>query len=471
MSAKLPSIVIVGRPNVGKSTLFNRLTGTRRSIVTNEPGITRDRIYGTAEWEGRHFEVVDTGGIVPEDKAGIPGEILRQARVAIESATCVVQVVDGRTGPLPLDAELAQLLRKAGHPPVIAVNKVDSAKQADLAAQFYELGDQVFGISAEHGYGIDALLDSVTEGFAKGEAAVASADVNISIIGRPNVGKSTLLNRLAGAERSIVSDEPGTTRDTVDTVVERSGRNYRFLDTAGIRRKGKTKLIAEKLSVIMARRHLERADIALLVVDGSVGVTSHDATIASYAEQSGRSVIIVMNKWDLALDAARQKAASDKKTASKPVNANKLLADYENIVREKLKFLSYAPVVFVSALTGQHIKRLYSVIDRVATARQRRISTGELNRWLSKVDLDRGTSPASRQVKIYYITQATAAPPTFVLFTNQAKPLHFSFQRFLENRLREEFDFTGTPIRFTQRLKKRESTSRRERPPKEAARR
>ena len=460
MGNPLPSIVIVGRPNVGKSTLFNRLTGTRRSIVTNEPGITRDRIYGTAEWEGRPFEVVDTGGIVPEDKAGIPGEILRQARLAIENATRVVQVVDGRAGPLPLDAELAQLLRRAGKPPVIAVNKVDSAKQSDLAAQFYELGSEIFGISAEHGYGVDALLDSLTKDFAKGEASTPSADVNISIIGRPNVGKSTLLNRLAGVERSIVSDEAGTTRDMVDTVVERNGRTYRFLDTAGIRRKGKTKLIAEKLSVIMARRHLERADIALLVVDGSVGVTSHDATIASYAEQSGRSVIIVMNKWDLAVEAARKKAESEKKSSGKNFNANKLIADYETIVRNKLKFLSYAPVVFLSAVTGQHLERLYSLIDRVADARRRRVTTGEMNRWLKTVDLDRGTSPASRKMKIYYMTQATAAPPTFVLFTNQTKPLHFSFQRFLENQLRKEFDFIGTPIRFTLRLKKHESSKR-----------
>lgn len=460
MNEKLPLIVIVGRPNVGKSTLFNRLTGTRRSIVTNEPGITRDRIYGTAEWEGRPFEVVDTGGIVPEDKAGIPAEILRQARLAIESATRVVQVVDGRVGPLPLDAELAQLLRRAGKPPVIAVNKVDSSKQADLSAQFYELGNQIFGISAEHGYGVDALLDSLTKDFAKGEAPASAADVNISIIGRPNVGKSTLLNQLAGEERSIVSAVSGTTRDTVDTVVERNGRTYRFLDTAGIRRKGKTKLIAEKLSVIMARRHLERADIALLVVDGTVGVTSHDATIASYAEQSGRSVIIVMNKWDLAVEAAKEKSEKEKKSGGKNFNSNKLIADYEEIVRNKLKFLSYAPVVFLSALTGQHVERLYSLIDRVADARQRRVTTGELNRWISKVDLDRGTTPASRRMKIYYMTQATAGPPTFVLFTNQTKPLHFSFQRFLENRLREEFDFAGTPIRFTLRLKKHESSKR-----------
>src|ERR1700691_986364 len=327
MSGTLPSIVIVCRPNVGEWTLFNPLTGTRRSIVTNEPGITRDRIYGTAEWEGRPFEVVDTGGIVPEDKAGIPGEILRQAGVAIRNATRVVQVVDGREGPVPLDAELAQLLRRAGKPPVLAVNKVDSPQQTELAAQFYELGDQVFPISAEHGFGVDTLLDALTRDFALGEAPESRPDINIAIIGRPNVGKSTLLNQLVGAERSIVSAQPGTTRDAVDTVVERNGKAYRFLDTAGIRRKGKTKLIAEKLSVIMARQHLERADIALLVADSAQGITSHDATIASYAEQSGRSVIIVMNKWDLALEAAQDLSSEKKKRGGKFVafNANKLV--------------------------------------------------------------------------------------------------------------------------------------------------
>lgn len=488
MTEKLPSIVIVGRPNVGKSSLFNRLTGTRRSIVTNEPGITRDRIYGTANWEGRAFEVVDTGGIVPEEKAGIPGEILRQARVAIENANRVVQVVDGRTGPTPLDQELAELLRRAGKPPVLAVNKVDTPKQSDLAAQFYELGNEVFPISAEHGFGVDTLLNALTAEFPRGEAAERAPDVNIAIIGRPNVGKSTLLNRLVGAERSIVSAEPGTTRDMVDTVVERSGKNYRFLDTAGIRRKGKTKLIAEKLSVIMARRHLERADIAILVVDASVGVTSHDATIASYAEQSGRSVIVVMNKWDMALDAASEKLAREKAHSSSKavrggaaaadadaargasaavrVNPSKLLAQYEPIVREKLKFLSYAPVIFLSALTGERVDKLYQMIDRVAEARRRRISTGELNRWLENVDLERGTSPASRAVKIYYLTQASVAPPSFVLFTNQTKPLHFSYQRFLENQLRASFDFTGTPIRFTQRLKKRTAPREEKREPR-----
>jgi GTPase len=456
MTEKLPSIVIVGRPNVGKSTLFNRLTGTRRSIVTNEPGITRDRIYGTAHWEGRPFEVVDTGGILPDEKAGIPGEILRQARVAIESAARVVQVVDGRTGPLPLDLELAQLLRRAGKPPVIAVNKVDTPNQADLAAQFYELGDEVFPVSAEHGFGIDVMLDSLTAEFPRGESPEPQRFTNIAIIGRPNVGKSTLLNRLVGEERAIVSPESGTTRDMVDTVVQHDGKSYRFLDTAGIRRKGKTKLIAEKLSVIMARQHLERADIALVVIDASMGVTSHDATIASYAEQSGRSVIIVMNKWDLALEATRQKAEKEKRHSGKheSANPNKLLSDYEAIVRRKLKFLDHAPIVFLSAATGERTGRLYGLIDKVEEARRRRISTGELNRWLANVDLDRGTSPASRKVKIYYVTQAATAPPTFVLFTNQRLPLHFSYQRFLQNRLRAAFDFTGTPIRFTQRLKK-----------------
>jgi GTP-binding protein len=264
-----------------------------------------------------------------------------------------------------------------------------------------------------------------------------------------------------GFERSIVSPEAGTTRDAVDTVVDRHGQSYRFLDTAGIRRKGKTKLIAEKLSVIMARRHLERADVAVLVIDSSMGVTSHDATIGSYAEESGRSVIIAMNKWDLALKAAQEKAERGAKQGAKPtvVSPAKLLAEYEPMVRSKLKFLSYAPVIFLSAKTGERVEKLYSTIDRVAEARARRISTGELNRWLTSVDLERGTSPASKEVKIFYITQASSSPPTFVLFTNQAKPLHFSYQRFLENRLRESFDFTGTPIRFTMRLKKRSSRS------------
>jgi GTPase len=481
-------LVIVGRPNVGKSTLFNRLTGRRRSIVTDEPGITRDRIYGRSTWRGYSFEVVDTGGMMPEDRAAIPREIVRQAEVAIAGATVLVLVADARAGLLPLDAELARRLRRAGKPILIAANKVDTTGKTALASPFYELGTDVYPVSAEHGTGVDDLLDAIVGSFPQegaaakaseadysgiGEAAAPGSEtaeeVQVAIIGRPNVGKSTLLNRLAGAERSIVSAEPGTTRDAVDTEVRRGDRIYRFIDTAGIRRKGKTNLLAEKLSVIMARKHLERADVALVVADASAGISGGDATIAGYAHESGRSVILVMNKWDLALEKAQRAAEEAKKQKGRrvpgggrqktakpaPAGPNELASEYEPLIRERLKFLSFAPIVYLSALTGDRVEKLYALIDRVAQARRRRISTGELNRWLASVDLGRGTSPSSHRVKIFYVTQASASPPTFILFTNQREKLHFSYERFLENRLREQFDFTGTPIRFIQRVKER----------------
>ena len=474
------SLAIVGRPNVGKSTLFNRLTGTRRSIVTNEPGITRDRIYGTAEWRGQKLEIVDTGGIIPDDRALIPQEILRQARVAIEKATLLVLVVDSQAGVTPLDEELARLLRGTGKPFFVAVNKVDSPMQEANAAVFHALGAPVFPITAEHGTGVDDLLDAA---LAPSEAPVSDSAppqdeerkiVEVAIIGRPNVGKSTLLNRLVGEERSIVSPIPGTTMDSVDTELTRQGRSYRFVDTAGIRRKGKTVLVAEKLSVVMARRGLERADVALLVIDGEQGVTQGDATIAMYAEQSGRSVIVVVNKWDLAVEAARQAARRELQTARGKakrqeaggghhrgdIDKGLLLIEYEKLIRGKLKFLSYAPIVFLSAKTGERADRLYPLIDQVAAARRQRIATPELNRWLKEdVDLGRATTPKARPVRIYYVTQAKTAPPVFLLFTNQKQPLHFSFERFLENQLRAKFDFTGTPVRFVQRLRKRERSS------------
>jgi GTPase len=472
MTDRFPSLVIVGRPNVGKSTLFNRLTGTRRSIVTNEPGITRDRIYGKAEWRGRALEIVDTGGLVPDDKAVIPQEILRQAQVAIEKAGLLVLVVDSQAGVTPLDEELARLLRTTGKPFVIAVNKIDSRLQETNAADFHRIGVPIFPIAAEHGTGVDDLLDAVLA-----QVSVISAvehekvldAVEVAIIGRPNVGKSTLLNHLAGEERSIVSPLPGTTMDNVDTEVKRQGRTYKFVDTAGIRRKGKTALVAEKLSVVMARRGLERCDVALLIVDGAQGVTQGDAQIANYAEGSGRSVIIVVNKWDLAVEAARKAAerdASAAKVKSKrqhqldDLDVGKLLFEYEKMIREKLKFLSYAPIVFLSAKTGERANRLYPLIDQVAEARKRRIPTPELNRWLKEeVDLQRGTTPKARPVRIYYITQAKIAPPTFLMFTNQKKPLHFSYERFLENQLREKYSFIGTPVRFIQRVRKRDQES------------
>src|SRR5580700_3776053 len=507
MAEKLPSLVIVGRPNVGKSTLFNRLTGTRRSIVTNEPGITRDRIYGKAEWRGRNLEIVDTGGIVPDDKALIPQEILRQAHIAISKAALIVLVVDSQVGLTPLDEELARLLRTTGKPFVIAANKVDAVSQETNAAAFHRIGAPVFPIAAEHGTGVDDLLDAALAqpgpvslvgaphatpqpgdeldevepfGLRSSATEVVEAEpeqantVEVAIIGRPNVGKSTLLNRMVGEDRSIVSPVPGTTMDTVDTEVEHDGHLYRFVDTAGIRRKGKTTLVAEKLSVVMARRGLERCDVALLVVDGEQGVTQGDAQIASYAEESGRSVVIVMNKWDLAVVAARDAASRDANSAKgksrrapgekhKPENfdAGRLIFDYEKMIRGKLKFLSYAPIVFLSAKTGERAAKLFPLIDQVAAARRRHIATPELNRWLKEdVDLQRGTTPKARPVRIYYITQAKTAPPTFLLFTNQKEPMHFSYERFLENQLRSKYEFLGTPVRFVQRLRKREPRPR-----------
>jgi GTPase len=475
MHQKLPSLVIVGRPNVGKSTLFNRLTGTRRAIVTDEPGITRDRIYGRAEWNGRALEIVDTGGIVPDDKACIPQEILRQARVAFENAALLVLVVDGQAGLTPLDEELARLLRSTGKPFVVAVNKVDSRLQEVNASPFHRFGVPVFPIAAEHGTGVDDLLDEALRQMRGNDANEPPEEkqlVEIAIIGRPNVGKSTLLNRLVGEERSIVSPIPGTTMDSVDTEVVHKGRRYRFVDTAGIRRKGKTNLVAEKLSVVMARRGLERADVAILVIDGELGVTQGDATIASYAEQSGRSVILVVNKWDLAVEASQRAADEAAKTSKgrarkaaegaagivsrREVDQGKLLVEYEKMVQEKFKFLRYAPILFLAAKTGERTQKLYPLIDQVDAARHRKISTGELNRWLKEeVDLQRASNPKARPVRIYYLTQAKIAPPVFLLFTNQNKPLHFNFERFLENQLRAKWDFLGTPVRFIQRMRKR----------------
>ena len=472
MNQNLPSLVIVGRPNVGKSTLFNRLTGTRRSIVTDEPGITRDRIYGKAEWRGRAVEIVDTGGLVPDDKALIPQEIMRQARVAIDKAALLVLVVDGHVGITALDQELARLLRTTGKPFVVAVNKIDAPLQEVNAAIFHSIGVPVFPIAAEHGTGVDDLLDSALKQVEVVEVIDEEKNldlIEVAIIGRPNVGKSTLLNRMVGEDRSIVSPIPGTTMDNVDTEITRDNHTYRFVDTAGIRRKGKTTLVAEKLSVVMARRGLERCDVALLIVDGEQGVTQGDAQIANYAEESGRSVVIVINKWDLAVEAARaagvRDAASSKGRARRApgerhrpedFDTDRLIFEYEKMIRGKLKFLSYAPIVFLSAKTGQRAEKLFPLINQCWNARRRRIPTPELNRWLKEeVDLQRGTTPKARPVRIYYITQAKIAPPTFLMFTNQKKPLHFSYERFLENQIRAKFDFIGTPIRFIQRLRKR----------------
>jgi GTPase len=468
-TAGVPTIAIVGRPNVGKSTLFNRILGSRRAIVGDEPGITRDRLYGEAYFRGRRLRIVDTGGIEPDEKDLIPAEIFRQAKVALQEADAIILVVDGRSELTAPDLDVARLLLRGGKPVFLAVNKIDSDKQQSLTDEFHRLGiRKLFPISAEHGRGVDDVLEAVFEALhletaapetaeteinaeepadlPEGEVVPEPKEVKVAIIGHPNVGKSTLLNRLTGTSRAIVSPIPGTTRDAVDEVIKIHGKSFRFIDTAGIRRKGKTHLMAEKLSVVMARKHLDAADIALLVIDATEGVNALDATIAGYAHESGRSVIIIVNKWDL-VTSGQKKAGRE--TKSTRIRESKSPADreaYEQRVRYDLKFLSYAPVLFVSAATGKGTEKILPTLEEVATERRKRIPTAEMNRFLKFIDFERASVPARQQVKIYYMTQAGVSPPTFVLFTNRKVKLHFSYQRFLENQLRKAFGFVGSPI-------------------------
>ena len=453
--AALPLVAIVGRPNVGKSTLFNRLVGERRAIVGDEPGITRDRIYGEAEWSGRRFSVVDTGGIVPDERAVIPANILKQAEYAIREACALVWVVDARAGATPLDEELARLLRATGKTVLVAANKVDAARLEAHAAEFHRFGfEDVLPVSAETGDGVAELLDALVgrlpppaeAGGTDEEEAARRSEVRLAIVGRPNTGKSSLLNRLIGEERVIVSPLAGTTRDAVDTVLNRDGRRFRLIDTAGIRRKGKTEEMAEKLSVVMARRSLERADVAVVLLDAVEGVTALDANIAGYAVEAGCSVIIAVNKWD-----------------ALPSKETNTAAEFERDLRLKMKFLEWAPVVTISALKGQRVERLLPLALRANEARNRRIPTSQLNEFFARVMAGGRAPTAPAPVKggqtrlhVQYVTQVGVRPPAFVVFTAGGKPgLHFSFERFLQNRLREEFDFFATPLRIIERHKKR----------------
>lgn len=417
-----PAVVIVGRPNVGKSTLFNAIVGQRRAIVGDEPGITRDRIHGEAEYHGRRFELIDTGGIIPQDADYLPAQVLRQVRVALERAAHIIFILDGRaelTGP---DRDLARLLRRLGKPVSVAVNKIDAPSREVLVHEFHTLGfADVFPVSAEHRLGIDELLEHVTATFAssQSEPGPPGSQIKVAIIGRPNVGKSTLLNALVGEERAIVAPTPGTTRDAVDASLTRDGVTYVFVDTAGIRRKGKTRLMAEKLSVVMARRHLRLANVVLLVLDASEGVVGLDATIAGYAHEAGRALILCANKWDL-------KPEGDRRA-------------FEQAVRDQLKFLDYAPLAVISARTGAGVAKLPPLIRQAYEASGRRVTTGELNRFLQ-------TAKMPREPRVLYITQTGVRPPTFVLFTSGPEPLHFSDERRLVNQLRSRFDFTATPI-------------------------
>jgi GTP-binding protein len=453
--AALPLVAIVGRPNVGKSTLFNRITGERRAITGDEPGITRDRIYGEAEWYGRPFSIVDTGGIVPDDEALIPANILKQAAFAIEEAQVIVWVVDARKGITPLDEELAQLLRSTGKRVLVAANKADAARLEVDAGEFYRFGfDEVVPISAEHGNGVADLLDAVVANFqpvtvGEGEEKITRRELRLAIVGRPNVGKSSLLNRLLGEERVIVSPVAGTTRDAVDTLLEAEGQQFRIIDTAGIRRKGKTEEMTEKLSVMMARRSLERADVAIVVIDAADGVAALDANIAGYAHDAGCSIIIAVNKWD---------AVPDKETGT--------LSAFERSLREKMKFLDWAPVVMISALNGQRVERILPLALRANEARNRRIPTSQLNAFFERaVSQPRGGSaPAPvkggvSRLHVKYMTQVGVRPPTFVLFTAGGRGgLHFSYVRYLQNQLREEFDFFATPLKIVERHRKSKSS-------------
>ena len=497
-AAALPLVAIVGRPNVGKSTLFNRLTHSRRSIVGDEPGITRDRIYGEYEWAGRQFRLVDTGGIVPDDPELIPTEIYNQAKVALQDADALVLVVDARTELASPDYDLVKLLIRGGKPVFLAVNKVEGDALDSTAQNFRQLGIRnLFPISSEHGLGIGDLLDAISEAIpapaevvpTEEEALAAQEtedkeaeedeiyeggpvppdagedpqgtklhrthgefeqfETSVAIIGRPNVGKSTLLNALTGTSRAIVSPVAGTTRDAVDEVVEFEGGQFRFVDTAGIRRKSKTHLMAEKMSVVMARRHLEAADVALLVLDATEGVTGADATIGGYAHESGRSVIIIVNKWD---------AVTTGRTDGKPAADREI---FETQLRKVLKYLSYAPVIFLSALEGtapegkgaKTMLRVLNEVKAIAAERRKRVSTGQMNRFLERIDFQRAPVPMSKRVRIFYMTQAAVAPPTFILFTDRDVKLHFAFERFLENQIREAFGFKGTPIWFKVRAR------------------
>src|SRR5436190_5296955 len=441
-----PKVVLAGRPNVGKSTLFNRITNSRRSIVTAIAGTTRDVIAQPAEWQGVTFTLVDTGGMFGASEDPLHELVVIAGRRAIESAQVVVFVVDGRDGLVTADEEIAQHLRQAGVPVLMAVNKTDDKRARGRAGEFYRLGfEPVVEIAAEHATGVGDLLDEVIARLpARGEAGAAADTIQetaVAIVGRPNVGKSSLLNRLLREERSIVSPTPGTTRDTVDAGLTWHHRTFRIVDTAGIRRAGRVARSGqlESLSVIVARRAIEKADVAVLLIDSSEGATDQDATIAGEAEKAGCGIIIAANKWDL----MKGRGTDFSKT-------------FDDKLRQQTKFLEYAPILHISATSGERVPKVLETIDKVAEARMHRVPTAELNRFLEAVTaVHPPASPGRREVRILYAAQTAVAPPTFVFFTNVATSFHFSYERFLANRLRESFGLEGTPIRIQVRRRKR----------------
>jgi len=434
-----PIVAIIGRPNVGKSTFFNYLAGKRISIVEDTPGVTRDRIYTEVEWRSRVFTLIDTGGIEPYTQDKIMQQMRNQAEIAIETADVIVFLVDFKDGVTPSDKEVASMLRKTNKPVILAVNKVDNVGEPPPEIyEFYNLGLGEFtAISSIHGLGMGDLLDEIYENFPEEKEEDFDDDtIKVAIIGKPNVGKSSLLNKITGEDRVIVSDVPGTTRDAIDVYVENEKSKFMFIDTAGIRRKSKIQENIEKYSVIRSWTAVERSDVCVIMIDAQEGVTEQDTKIAGYAHDQGKASIIVVNKWDLI----------DKETGT--------LEEYTSKIRNKLSFMPYAPVLFISAKTGLRINKLYDLIEYVNDQAALKISTGVLNDILNEaVAMVQPPSDKGRRLKVYYMTQSSIKPPTFILFINKIELMHYSYQRYLENQLRKSFGFEGTPIKFKLRQK------------------
>ena len=440
----LPIVAVVGRPNVGKSTLFNKLVGKRLSIVEDTPGVTRDRIYSKCEWRNREFMIVDTGGIEPASDDVILAQMRRQAQVAIEKADVIVFLTDMRCGVTADDYEVASMLQKSGKPVILAVNKCDGIGEPPPEFyEFYNLGmGDPFPVSALHGHGSGDLLDEIFK-YVPGEDEPEYDEeyIKVAVIGKPNVGKSSLINRIAGEERAIVSDIAGTTRDATDTIIENEDGKYVFIDTAGIRRKSKITEKIEHYSVLRAYMAVDRADVCVIVIDALVGFTDQDSKVAGYAHEQGKACIVAVNKWD----------AVDKSTGT--------MEEYTNDLKEKFSFMSYVPFIFISAKTGQRVDKLFELINSVNSQNCMRITTGMLNDVLSYATTRvQPPSDKGRRLKIYYMTQASVRPPTFVVFVNRADLFHFSYQRYIENQIRQTFGLTGTPVRFVIRERDNQDT-------------